>query len=112
MKETIDELEWRIQKLVSEESSVKGEVGGEGDGPSEPPSPSSSSSSFEGSKNSSHKKNLSQKFGHNLPLLKFDVKFELSIYEGELNAKKLDNKIKQIEVYCRVQKIMDEAANI
>jgi hypothetical protein len=36
----------------------------------------------------------------------------LSIYDGELNAEKLDNWIKQIEVYCRVQKIMDDTAKI
>jgi hypothetical protein len=44
--------------------------------------------------------------------LKLDVKFELPIYDGELNAEKLDNWIKQIEVYCRVQKIMDDTAKI
>jgi hypothetical protein len=47
-----------------------------------------------------------------LSLLKLDVKFELLIYDGELNAKKLDNLIKQIEVYSRVQKIMDDTAKI
>jgi hypothetical protein len=31
---------------------------------------------------------------------------------GELNVKKLDNWIKKIEVYCRVQKIMDDTAKI
>jgi hypothetical protein len=36
----------------------------------------------------------------------------LSIYDGELNAEKLDNWIKQIEVYCRVQKIMDDTTKI
>jgi hypothetical protein len=41
-----------------------------------------------------------------------DVKFELSIYDGELNAEKLDNWIKKIEVYCRVQNIMDDTAKI
>jgi hypothetical protein len=93
---------------------VKGEGGGEGGGPSEPPSPSSSSSSVssEASKHSSHRKKSSKKTDHNLPLLKLDVKFELSTYDGELNVEKLDNWIKQIEVYCRVQRIMDEVAKI
>ena len=35
-------------------------------------------------------------------LIKLDVKFDLPIYDGELNAKKLDNLIKQIDVYRRV----------
>jgi hypothetical protein len=36
------------------------------------------------------------------------VKFDFPMYNGELNAKKLDHWIKKIEVYCRVQKIVDE----
>ena len=35
-------------------------------------------------------------------LIKLDVKFDLAIYDGELNAKKLDNWIRQIDYYCRV----------
>jgi len=35
-------------------------------------------------------------------LIKLDVKFDLPIYDGELNAEKLDNWIRQIDVYCRV----------
>jgi hypothetical protein len=111
LKETIDELEQRIQNPASGEPSVKGEGRGEGGGPSEPPSPSSSSSSvsYEASKNSSHQKKSSKKSNHNLPLRKLDVKLEFPTYDGELNAEKLDNWIKKIEVYCRVQRIMDEA---
>jgi hypothetical protein len=80
----------------------------------EPPSPSSSSSSVysEESKHSSHRNKSSKKTDHNLHLLKLDVKFKFPTYDGELNAKKLDNWIKQIEVYCRVQRIMDEATKI
>ncbi len=35
-------------------------------------------------------------------LIKLDIKFDLRIYDGELNAEKLDNWIRQIDVYCRV----------
>ena len=38
-------------------------------------------------------------------LIKLDVKFDLPIYDGELNAVKLDNWIRQIDVYYRVQSI-------
>ena len=38
-------------------------------------------------------------------LIKLDVKFDFPIYDGELNAEKLDNWIRQIYVYCRVQNI-------
>ena len=36
-------------------------------------------------------------------ILKLDVKFELPIYDGEMNPEKLDNWIKQLELYCRIQ---------
>ena len=35
-------------------------------------------------------------------LIKLDVKFDLPIYDRELNAEKLDNWVRQIDVYCRV----------
>ena len=38
-------------------------------------------------------------------LLKLEVKFDLLIYDGELNVKKPDNWIRHIDVYCRVQSI-------
>ena len=38
-------------------------------------------------------------------MIKLDVKFDLPIYDGELNAEKLDNWVRQIEVSCRVQNI-------
>jgi hypothetical protein len=60
----------------------------------------------------SHRNKSSKKTDHNLPLLKLDVKFEFSTYDGELNANKLDNWIKKIKVNCRVQRIMDEVAKI
>jgi hypothetical protein len=38
-----------------------------------------------------------------MPLLKLDVKFELPIYDGEVNAETLDNWVRQMDVYCSVQ---------
>jgi hypothetical protein len=46
------------------------------------------------------------------PSLKLDIKFELPIYNGEVNVEKLDNWIRQIEVYCRIQKIQDDETKI
>jgi hypothetical protein len=64
----------------------------------------------------SHKKNPSKKYSHyhthDFPLLKLDVKFDFSIYDGELNAERMENWIKQIEVYCRIHKILDETTKI
>ena len=86
--------------------------GNGGNGASPPPSPPSSSSSSTSSRpllNSpkGHGKNPSQ-----IPSLKLDIKFELPIYNGEVNAEKLDNWIRQIEVYCRIQKIQDDETKI
>jgi hypothetical protein len=47
-----------------------------------------------------------------MPLLKLDVKFELPIYDGEVNAKRLEIWVKKMEVYCSVQQIKDEATQI
>jgi len=44
--------------------------------------------------------------------LKLDVKFELSIYDGEMNPEKLDFRIKQLEVYCHIQNISDDKTKI
>jgi hypothetical protein len=38
-----------------------------------------------------------------MPLLKLDVKFELPMYDGEVNAERLDNWVRQMGVYCSVE---------
>jgi len=45
-------------------------------------------------------------------LIKLDVKFDLPIYDGELNAEKLDNWIRQIDFYWRVQSIDTDKSKI
>jgi hypothetical protein len=75
--------------------------------PSPPSSPPSSSSSIK----SNAKKHV-HKHKNEMPLLKLDVKFELPTYDGEVNTKKLDNWVRQMEVYCSVQHIKDEATQI
>ena len=47
-----------------------------------------------------------------MPQLNLGIKFELLIYNGELNAEKLDNWIRQIEVYCRIQKFTEGSIKI
>jgi hypothetical protein len=56
--------------------------------PSPPSSPSSSSSSSTSSKSIARKH--SHKHKHDMPLLNLDVKFELPMYDGEVNAERLD----------------------
>jgi hypothetical protein len=38
--------------------------------------------------------------------------FDFPTYDGEMNAEKLDNWVKRIEVYCRVQKIIHDTTRI
>jgi len=45
-------------------------------------------------------------------LIKLDVKFDLPIYDGELNAEKLDNWIRHIDVDYRVQSIDSDKSKI
>jgi hypothetical protein len=47
-----------------------------------------------------------------MPLLKLDVKFELPMYDGEVNVESLDNWGKHMEVYYSVQQIKYEATQI
>jgi hypothetical protein len=79
--------------------------------PSPPSSPPSSPSSPSSSSKSSAKKHV-HKHKNEMPLLKLHVKFELPIYDGEFNAERLDNWVRQMEVYCSVQQIKDEATQI
>jgi hypothetical protein len=95
--------------------SSKGKSEEEEDPPQIPPSPPSSPPSSPSSSSSSSKSNAKKhvhKHKNEMPLLKLDVKFELPIYDGEVNAEKLDNWIRQMEVYCSVQQIKDEATQI
>jgi hypothetical protein len=74
---------------------------------SPPSSPSSSSSSSK----STTKKHV-HKHENEIPLLKLDVKFKLPMYDGEVNAERLENWVRQMEFYCSVQQIKDEATQI
>ena len=89
--------------------------GNGGNGASPPPSPppsSSSSSSSTSLKHLPHSPKGHGKTPSQIPSLKLDIKFELPIYNGEVNAEKLDNWIRQIEVYSRIQKIQDDETKI
>jgi len=92
-----------------EDKSKKGNGGNGGSGKS-PSSPSSSSSSSSTS-SSVHQPHKSKNTGKS-PFLKLDVKFELPMFNGEVNAEKLDNWIRQLEVYLRIQNLQDDDTKI
>jgi hypothetical protein len=89
-----------------------GRDGGNGASPPPSPTPSSSSSSSSSSTSLKHLPNGHGKTPLQIPSLKLDIKFELPLYNGEVNAEKLDNWIRQIEVYSRIQKIQDDETKI
>jgi hypothetical protein len=80
--------------------------------PPSPPSPPSSSSSLSISLNPTSARKHSHKHKPGMPLLKLDLKFELHMYNGEVNAEKLDNWVRQVEVYCSVHQFNGEATKI
>jgi hypothetical protein len=112
-----DYLEWK--KPLQGESSKK-DKSEEGEDPSKPPSspPSSQYSSCSSSSSSSSNTTSTRKHSHSLKhepdmqLLKIDVKFVFPMYDGKVNAEKLDKWVRQMEIYFNVQQIRDEATKI
>ena len=47
-----------------------------------------------------------------MPQLNLDIKFELPMYNGQLNAEKLENWICQSQVYCTIQKFTGDNIKI
>jgi hypothetical protein len=107
-----DYLEWK--RPVQGESSKQAKIEEGEDPPKYPPSPPLSpySSSYSRTSSNSTARKHIDKHKPNIPLLKLDVKFVLPMYHGEVNAKKLDNWVIQMEVYCNVQQIKYEATKI
>ena len=117
VKVLFEERNTRFQGEISnpprgnKDSGDKTPKGNGGNGDTPPPSPPSSTSST-----ISQPPPNSPKEHGKIPLqnhfLKLDIKFELPMYNGEVNAKKLDNWIRQIEVYCRIQRIKDDETKV
>jgi len=99
----------KVRDAASSSKTSKKEKGkGKADKPPSPPSsPSSSSSSY-----SSSAESKTEKKPEKTSLLKLDVKFELVVYDSEMNPEKLDNWIKKLEVYCRSQNIFSDKTKL
>jgi hypothetical protein len=87
-------LEWK--RPVQGESSKQDKSEEGEDPPKPPPSPPSfpSFSSSNTSSNTTSSRKHSHKHTPNMPLLKLDVKFIFPMYDGEVNAEKLDNRVR------------------
>ena len=101
----------RLDKKKRKKEKAKDNASGKEEDPSKHSSPSSSSSESSSTASSNPKKQP-EKAKFDLPYLKLDIKFELPTYSGELNIEKLDDWIKQIEEYCRIQKLVDDQVKI
>jgi hypothetical protein len=102
------------KRLVQGESAKQAKSEEGEDPPKTPPSPPSSpsSSSSSTSSDTTSSRNHSHKHKLDMPLLKVDIKFVLPMYDGKVNVEKLDNWVRQMEVYCNVHQIKDEATKI
>ena len=105
--ENISQLVLRLER--AEERNPEGQGSAHGNGGEEPP-PSPSGS--EGSSSSYHHNCRNSKDASKKPFFKLDVKFDLLMFNGESNKEKLNNWIRQIEVYCRIQQIVEDEAKI
>jgi hypothetical protein len=110
MKVLYDDYLEQKRPVLGEYSKGKSEEGD--DPPQIPPSPPSSPPSSPSSSSKSNANKHVHKNKNEMPLLKLDVKFKLSMYDGEVNAERLDNWVRQMAVYCSVKKIKDEATQI
>jgi hypothetical protein len=110
MKVLYDDYLERKRPVLGESSKGKSEEGEDPPKiPPSPPSPPPSSPSSSSSSSKSNEKKHVHKRKNEMPLLKLEVKFELPMYDGEINAERLDNWARQMEFYCSVKKIKDEA---
>ena len=46
------------------------------------------------------------------PLLNLDIKYNLTMLNAEVNAGKLNDWVRKIDVYCRIQKLTRDEAKI
>lgn len=112
MQQILGEL-YEDKKARDVASSSKASKKDKGKGKDDkPPSPPSSPSSSSSSSSSSNEESEMDKKSKKTSLLKLDVKFELPVYDGEMNPEKLDNWIKQLEVYSRIQNISKDKTKI
>jgi hypothetical protein len=98
----------RKEAHVDDDASVNQGVGAD---PPKPPYSPSSSSSYS-SKHSHHSHHSSHKASFKKPLLNIDVKFVLPMFNGDVNPEKLDNWIRRVELYFRVQHIDEEEVKV
>ena len=112
MENQLEKLFVDYQERLEKKEKAKNNDFGKGGDPSNPSSPSSSSSSESSIIASSNPKKQREKAKSDLPYLKLDIKFDFSTYNGELNIKNIYDWIRKIEVYSKIQKLVDDKEKI
>ena len=107
MGENVSQLLSRLEKVEERNLEEQGSLRGN-DGEEPPPSPSTS----ESSSSSHHHNRRNSRDASKKPFFKLDVEFDLPMFNVESNAEKLNNWIRQIEIYCRIQQIDEDEAKI
>lgn len=97
MAESIGQLLSRLEKEKGKKAEEQGSVHGNGE--EEPPPPSTS----ESYSSSHHHHHRNSRDSSKKPFFNLDVKFELPMFNGESNAERLSQWIRQIEIYCSIQ---------
>ena len=110
MADWVEKLFSRLEKLEkARDNASEGQGSRHGDnGGYPPPSPPVS----EISSSSSHHHHRNSGNASNKHFFKLNVKFYLPMYNDKSNAEKLNNWIRQLELYCRIQQILEDEAKI
>lgn len=98
MAENVGQLLSRMEKAEERNPEEQGSTHGNG-GEEPPSSPSMSESSY----SSHHHNHRNSRDASKKPFSKLDFKFYLPMFNCESNAEKINNWIRQIEIYCRIQ---------
>ena len=96
MAKNVSQLLSRLEKAEERNPEEQGSVHGNG-GEEPPPSPSTSESSSSHYHHHRNSRDASKK-----PFFKLDVEFDLPMYNGESNAEKFNNWIRQIKICYRI----------
>ena len=107
MAVNVSQLFLRLKRVEGRKPDEQGSVHGNG-GEEPPPSPSTS----EISSSSHHHHHRNSRDASKKPFFNLYVKFDPPMFNGESNVEKINNWIRQIEIYCRIQQIIEDEVKI
>ena len=107
MAEKLDKMFLEYEKVLQHEKKDVDDhrLAHHGDGGEYPPP-------YPYSSDSSHHFSLYSRHASKKPFLKLDVKFDLLMYDGECNVEKINNWIRQVEIYYQIQQFEEDETKI